>query len=532
MPLRIHRTKVKRIFYFLLPIITVLIFVTSGCSFYPYGKPKTGGWIRENIDPNLVNAVNAFRESVPRFMKKRIIPGCALALVDEKGILWVEGFGTTARDRKTPVTPNTLFYIGSISKTFTAVAVLSAVQDGLLDLDVPIITYLPDFKVYSPFEEQPESKITLRHLLSHTSGLPRDAPGCNMVEFDGDTLDDRYRAVNGLWLQYPVGRVCLYSNAGFDLAAYVLQAVSGIPFEQYMTERVFRALGMQNSIINPDEIDDHTNRALGHTPGIVTNPIPPRHGMFGSGGVWTDAVDLARFIQFFLSRQSPDGKQVLNKSWLDVMLTPHACIASNEEIYSGLGIGINRTSGWTEMRHGGGGLGQTSWMFWCPMYDIGGLALTNRMPLSDIRELALGHQLLRKGQIKERFPDSTPVCQPCIPAWTTWSEHTPSPYRSEWKQYCSKYDLKFGGFRLKRWAQLILALNIDFLSPCITVSERDGYLCLTESYLSAVFSDLPDRHVKAKLMEVKPGVFYTDSGDVLNFSGNDPTWRSYRFKKR
>ncbi|UCF13884.1 MAG: beta-lactamase family protein [Phycisphaerales bacterium] len=494
--------------------------------------PKTGQQRREGIKPELATLVDKFRTSTPKSMKKHKIPGCALALVDDKGVLWTEGFGTTDFKRKIPVTPDTLFYIGSISKTFTAVAVLIAVQDGLLDLDEPITTYLPDFKVYSRYEERPASKITLRHLLSHTSGLPREAPGCNMVEFEGNTLEDRYRSIEGLWLQYPTGRACLYSNAGFDLAAYVLQAVSGIPFEQYMKKHVFRPLGMHNSTLDRDKIKSDTNRAVGHTIGIVPSPTPPDHGLLGSGGVWTDARDLARFIQYFLNTQSPEGKQTLSESWLEVMLTPHARISSEEEVYCGLGIGINRTSGWTEMRHGGGGLGQTSWMYWCPKYGIGGLVLTNKMPLSDIRDMAIGQKLLRQGRLRERFVESESDYNRCIAPWTTWSGHTPSQYKSEWKKYCGKYDLKFGGFKLKWWAKLVLSLDSDPFMPRIKVSEKDGYLCLRESWLFEAFSAVNDRQVNARLMEAQSGVFYTASGDVLNFKGRDPTWRSYRFKKR
>lgn len=488
--------------------------------------------MREDVDPNLAIAVNEFRASVPKLMKKDKISGCAMALVDDKGILWAEGFGTTDFKRKISVTPDTLFYIGSISKTFTAVAVLTAVQDGLLELDEPITTYLPDFKIYSRYEEQPENKITLRHLLSHTSGLPREAPGCNMVEFDGDTLEDRFKSIDGLWLKYPVGRACLYSNAGFDLAAYVMQTVSGVPFEQYMEKHVFRPLDMYNSTLDRDKINSYTNRAIGHTIGIVPSPTLPNHGCLGSGGVWTDAKDLVRFIQYFLNKQSPEGKQVLNEPWLKVMLTPYARISSEKEVYYGLGIGINRISGRTEMRHGGGGLGQTSWMYWCPKYGIGGLVLTNRMPLSDIRDMAIGQKLLREGRLEEHHSESQRDFKQCVPPWTTWSEHTPSTYKSEWKQYCGTFRLRFGGFKLKWWAKFVLALNLDQFTPRIKVFEKDGYLCLTESSFYEKFSGMTDRQVDSRLMEVKSGVFYTASGDVLDFSGKNPTWRSYRFKKR
>jgi CubicO group peptidase (beta-lactamase class C family) len=514
-------------------VLFLLMTLNSCAGCHAFRKiPKTGQQRRKGIKPELAILIDEFRTSIPKSIKKHRISGCAVSLVDDKGILWAEGFGTTDFKRRIPVTPNTLFYIGSIGKTFTSVAVLTAVQDGLLDLDEPVTTYLPDFKVYSRYEESPENKITLRYLLSHTSGLPREAPGCNMVEFDGDTLEDRFKSINGLWLKYPVGRACLYSNAGFDLAAYVLQTVSGIPFEHYMTDHVFRPLDMYNSTLDGYKINSNPNRAIGHTIGVVPSPTPPDHGLLGSGGVWTNAKDLARFIQYFLNKRSPEEKRVLNESWLDVMQTPYAGIASEEEIYYGLGIGINRVSGRTEMRHGGGGLGQTSWMYWCPKYGIGGLVLTNKLPFNDVRDLAIGQKLLRESQLQERYPEARFHCKQCVPEWTSWPGHAPSAYKPGWKQYCGTYRLRFSGFKLKWWAKLVLALDLDQYTPCIKVFRKDGSLCLTESRFVEVFSAVPDRHVDSRLMEVKPGVFYAASGDVLNFNGKDPTWRSYRFEKR
>ena len=108
-------------------------------------------------------------------MQKDNIPGLAIAVVDDQNILWDEGFGYTDWDRQTPVTPSTLFSIQSMSKSFTATAAMFAAQDGLVDLDAPITTYLPNFHVHSIFEEHPEQKMTLRILLSHTAGFPHDA---------------------------------------------------------------------------------------------------------------------------------------------------------------------------------------------------------------------------------------------------------------------------------------------------------------------------------------------------------------------
>jgi len=152
----------------------LLAIVTAGCS--SFGTiPQTGCYKREGLEPKVEVVIEEFRASVPELMKKGKVPGCAIALVDEQGTLWTEGFGYTDCKRKNLVRPDTLFLICSMSKTFTATAIMLAIQDGLLDLDEPITTYLPDFKVYSLYEKHPEQKITLRRLLSHTTGIPHES---------------------------------------------------------------------------------------------------------------------------------------------------------------------------------------------------------------------------------------------------------------------------------------------------------------------------------------------------------------------
>jgi CubicO group peptidase (beta-lactamase class C family) len=462
-------------------------------------------------------------------MKKGKIPGCALALVDDKGILWTEGFGTTDFKRKIPVTPNTVFCIGSVSKTLTATAVLLAVQDGMVDLDEPITTYLPDLKVYSPYEDRPERKITLRHLLGHTSGLPHEAVGCNGLEPEG-TLEDRIRGIHGLWLKCPVGEGYSYSGAGYDLASYVLQVVSGLPFEQYMEENVFRPLGMLNTTLDQNRIRSNAHRAIGHTIGMARMPLG--QGCFGAGGIFTNAIDLAHLVRFLISRGGGRDNHLLSGSLMDVMLTPHAHRTEEEGHYYGLGIGINQASEETEMIHSGGTGGFSATMYWFPKYGVGALVLANRMPHNAfLPNTARRRKLIDDGRFKAHFPESKLDCKQCIPKWTTWSDHAPSSYKPEWKRYCGKYDCRVSGYKLKWYAKLAFGLNIDQLALGIKVFEKDGYFHLTESRLFEAFSAVHSRQVDSKLMEVKSGVFYTASGDVLDFTGKDPAWCSYRLKK-
>ena len=111
-------------------------------------------------DSVLAQALPALKAKVPEWFKDKDVPGAAVTVVDDKSILWEEVLGHTDRSRQRPVTPRTLFSIQSMSKSFTALGVLMAVQDGILDLDKPITEYLPDFTVNSRFEDHPERKMT------------------------------------------------------------------------------------------------------------------------------------------------------------------------------------------------------------------------------------------------------------------------------------------------------------------------------------------------------------------------------------
>ena len=168
-----------------------------------------------------------YQARIPELMAEQDIPGLAVALVDADDALWVEGFGHLDGPDSAPVTPDTIFKVQSMSKLFTATAIMVAVQAGRLDLDVPITTYLPEFTVHSAFEEHPERKITLRMLLSHTAGFTHEAPIGNNNELDPGDFEAHVRSISDTWLRFPVGTGEAYSNLGIDLAGYILERVYG-----------------------------------------------------------------------------------------------------------------------------------------------------------------------------------------------------------------------------------------------------------------------------------------------------------------
>jgi CubicO group peptidase (beta-lactamase class C family) len=188
--------------------------------------------------------IGGLEAEIPGLMIRERIPGMSLAIIVDGAISWVRGFGITDRLRRLPITPDTMFSLQSGSKTFTATAVMLAVQEALIDLDLPVVAYLPDFTVSSRFDEHPERIITMRHLLSHRAGFTHEAPVGSNYERDtaGSSFEAHIASIGRTWLRFPVGQRYAYSNLGVDLAGYILQTVSGMPFAEYVKERLFGPL--------------------------------------------------------------------------------------------------------------------------------------------------------------------------------------------------------------------------------------------------------------------------------------------------
>lgn len=457
-----------------------------------------------------------YRESIPAKMNEHKIPGLSTTVVDRDGILWVAGFGRTGKSNQ-PVTPETLFSIQSMSKTFTATAVMMAVQDGLVNLDAPITKYLPDFKVKSRFEENPQEKITLRHLLSHKSGLTHEAPVGNNFDTRCETLEEHVLSIQDTWLKYRVGEKYNYSNLGIDLAAYILQVQSGKSFAEYMKLKVFDPLGMPNSSIDYAFVERHPNRAMGHLTHVVE--VPVAIPMVAAGGVYTSAKEMARFVEFYLNRGNLDGRTVLDSNLVDAIYTSSPV----SEGY-GLGISIGKKHDTYYLNHNGGGFGFSSTMTWYPEYGIGCVVLTNSMGhneqnvkiSSDILDELITQHIVKK-DVSKKIPPADKFIRKdmklsILPDVN--SVFVPTPYQPQWKHYVGTYRFIQTGYKLDLMSRLALCLGYCPLNLKMTVEKKNGYLCIGDD----------------KLQEYRPGLFFTPSGEALDFQNSMPTWRNIKMK--
>src|SRR5215216_1826703 len=188
-------------------------------------------------------------------MRELRIPGLALGIVQGDQIVHLKGFGVAGPDGR-PVTSQTPFPIGKLSKTFTALAVMQLVDVGKLDLDAPVQRYLPWFRVA---DEAASAQITIRHLLYHTSGLPTSAGMEYALKGDDrvDALEQRIRALRSVQLSQPVGQAYEYSNAGYMVLGLLVQEISGQLYEAYMHQHIYAPLEMRQTFTDWIEARAH-----------------------------------------------------------------------------------------------------------------------------------------------------------------------------------------------------------------------------------------------------------------------------------
>lgn len=356
--------------------IACLVFIGSGLS---KGARTVGPQTEPaSLDSVAAEVVKRIQVSLPVWIKERDVAGVAIAVVDDKQILWQGVYGYTSRSKEKPVTPRTLFSIQFMSKSFTALAVLMAVQDGLLALDKPITDYLPDFTVHSRFEENPERKMTLRHLLSHRAGFTHEAPVGGNFDSRPHTFAEHVLSISDTWLRYPVGYGYSYSNLGIDLAGYVLEKKSGVPFAKYVQEKVFAPLGMNDSTLDIETILKTEDRALGNPATTIKIPggIPVEVPMVPAGGVYTNILDMTRFLMFHISGGRLGEAQLLKKDLVEAMRTVQFP-EKHERFGYGLGIVSSHFGPEVFYQHGGGGYGFITFMAMYPGLKLGVVSLTN-----------------------------------------------------------------------------------------------------------------------------------------------------------
>ena len=349
---------------------------------------------------------------------RRKVPAVSLAVVKDGEVIKTAAYGLADLELDVPATPETVFQIQSITKTFTSTAILMLVEEGKLALDDPLSRHL---------EGTPESwkDITLRHLLSHTSGI-KDFINEPTASLRLDvTEEDVLRATAPRPLNFPPGDRWAYSNTNYHLLAMVIRKVTGMWYGDFLAERIFRPLGMSHTrVVSLHDLVPH--RASGyHLQGdrlvkgeFVAEPILA----YGGGGIISTAPDMARWAAACLSAKLLKPETIA-QAW-----TPARFNDGGSAAY-GLGWMIAPVDGHREIGHSGSHItGFTSYLALYPDDHLGVVVLTNSSSANPRRIARRVASLIGTlppprppSPIEDREPEVTALLRDCIERGADWT---------------------------------------------------------------------------------------------------------------
>ena len=297
-------------------------------------------------------------------------PGAAIAVIKDGAVVYKRGYGSANLEYNVPITPQTVFHVASVSKQFTAFAITLLANQGKLSLDDDIRKHLPEVPDFG-------KKITIRHLIHHTSGL-RDQ--WTLLGMAGWRLDDVITKEHIMKmvrhqkeLNFDPGAENLYSNTGYTLLAVIVERVSGLSFRDYTEANMFKPLGMTNTHFHDDHERIVKNRAYSYAsagPGGGYKAAPLNYANVGATSLFTTAEDLARWVINFEDKKIGGADVIKQMQQLGVL-------NSGKELGYAFGLSIGPYRGLNTVGHAGGDAAYRSFAFWFPEQRFGVVVLSN-----------------------------------------------------------------------------------------------------------------------------------------------------------
>ena len=336
-------------------------------------------------------------------MKEFLVPGVAVGISHE-GQDHHFAYGVTNVDFPRPVEPETLFLIGSTTKTFTGTVVMRLIEEGRLDLSAPVVEYLPRFKVP---DSEASSRVTVEHLVTHTSGWLGDYFD-DLGRGDNATAKIVARMAKRTPQLTPLGTVWSYNNAGFYVLGLIIEKLTKRSYEEVVTDWVFKPLGMNNSLFFAEDVITRPH-ALGHSVGPkgaeVMRPWGLSRGSVAAGGIASNVPDQLRYARFHMGqlKLDPDARPPIGPDSVAAMQVPRVeagGVAEKVGITWLLeGSGRRRIVG-----HGGSINGQMSAFKMVPDLGLAVTVLTNGNLGAAVGALVCDHVLEELGGIKAEPP--------------------------------------------------------------------------------------------------------------------------------
>jgi CubicO group peptidase (beta-lactamase class C family) len=435
---------------------------------------------------------------IDSLLKEHEIPGAGIAFVSKDSIIWAGGFGLANLETGEPVTENTHFRIGSCTKSFIGIGFLKLIDEGRIDLNTPVKEIAPEIEIYNPWQDTHPVRVV--HLLEHTAGF--DDSHLNWFYFEGPVIPlQRALEIKAdlRRVRWPPGTRCSYSSPGYTLAGYILEKVSGQPYEDYIKKAIFDPIGMKTSTIGRA---NECKQLLSSGYGKNVKPIPYWYDYDEPAGAMnSSAKEMALFVQFMLNRGRVDEKQIISGDLIDKVGKPTTTIAAQAGLENGYSFGVS-----TWFRHG---------LKW---YGHGGLVPGFYAEYAYNRDCGLGYVILinRFGRIiYDDVTDEVEHYSVCDVDTTSFPSAPVS--ENQLKGYCGYYEPRSPRMKIFEFVEILLGgttilfendtlYQQDFMSdkkPLIPVS-LNMFRRSKEPEASRIFTKIPE----GKMVYATKGSYY------------------------
>jgi CubicO group peptidase (beta-lactamase class C family) len=353
-------------------------------------------WVEaQSTDPGALEVESWIEKNVPLYMERARMPGFSIAVVKDGSTIYAEGFGLRDTQKNLPATPDTLYGIGSITKSFVAIGIMQLVEAGEISLDDPVSKHIP-FELGMPGEP-----ITIHHLLTHSPGIPSLATSTVAISrgLGMDTgvplgsADDFYRLVNGAQDEIVArpGERFFYHNAAWRMLGAIIQEKSGVPFHRYIKENVIDPLGMERTTLSltafeadPDHILPHLKIGDEVEASRFPYPNPDDNLEFSfitaAGGIVSSVNEMTRYLNAQIEKGKTGNGRLASEESFGEMQQQHISRPHPYKGEYGYGYGLAITPdflGHKMIDHGGSIAVSTAYMAFIPDIEAGVVMMGN-----------------------------------------------------------------------------------------------------------------------------------------------------------
>lgn len=325
---------------------------------------------------NEPQTLSELQDSIQKILIETNTPGAAIAMVCGDEVVLLKGLGKADIENNLDVDKNTMFRLGSVSKLFVGLAILKLQEEGRLNLKDKVRDLIPDLEIINPWEDQ--YPIRIENLLEHTSGLS----DWSFAEIGSN--DPKPKTLKESLEYYPKGRVAKfvpgtrvqYSNLGVSIAAYIVEKVSGVPYEEYIATNFFKPMGMRNMTFRYTGQYQKTG-AKGYDNGIL---MPYLHVLYRPSAALTGPPeDMVNMLKFFINRGKINNVQIISDSSLQRMERMESMHIGHSEVFKGAGLtnAAEYYKNFVYRGHGGSVPGSNADFCYLPQYKMGYAVMIN-----------------------------------------------------------------------------------------------------------------------------------------------------------